>query len=344
MACTGNLAPVNMMDTNNLQKCDVTCNYQFSYGSSTCKVTPNGNYISYKYDGASNVTYNDTTPGSKYNVEEIRIYAPPLNKYGAASSKSAAAELFIHHTNPTTGKNLLVCVPIAVSNSTSRASQVFSQIITNAIDKDSGLQSLNVNNFTLDALVPLTEFYQYNGSIPYSPSGNSSCSNTNADIILFPANNSVNMSEQTYATLSSLVIANSVLDLQMPSSVGMRYNERGTTSNEGDVGDDIYIECNPVGDDGEDIGPSEAGGESSGPATRAESDTSKSTGYVVDLLLKSLAVIAGIAIIALGARYINNYLSKVGGVGVVAKQVKSSVTKAVKGAPRVLPVTSASSA
>lgn len=344
MACTGNLAPVNMMDTNNLQKCDVTCNYQFSYGTSTCKVTPNGNYLSYKYDGTSNVTYNDTSPGSKYNVEEIRIYAPPLNKYASASSKSAAAELFIHHTSPTTGKNLLVCVPIAVDNATSRASQIFSQIITNAIDKDSGMQSLNVNNFTLDALVPLTEFYQYNGNIPYSPTGNTSCSNTNADIILFPANNSINMTPQTFSILSKLVIANSVLDLQMPSNVGMRYNERGTTSNEGEVGDDIYIECNPVGDDGEDIGPGETSGESSGTSSRAESDTSKSTGYVVDLILKSLAVIAGIAIIALGARYINNYLSKVGGVGVVAKQVKSTVSKAVKKTPASLPITSASSA
>lgn len=307
MACTGNIAPLNMTTTKNIQQCDVTCKFQFSYGLSTCKVTPSGNFLKYSYDGITNVTYNATSSASKYNVQEVRIYAPPLNKYSSSTS-SAGAELFIHHVSPTTGKNLLICVPIAIGGGVSRSSQLFSKIITNSIEKTNGEQTINVSDFTLDALVPLTEFYQYNGPIPYSPTGNNICSNTNADIILFPANNSINMDEGTYQILNSLISKNTVKDLQTPSNVGLRYNKSGTTNNEGNVGDDIYIQCHPLDEDGNVVYDENVNGvNGSQQSLQKEKGLTKEE---MDKILEYGGIAAAIGILFVGAKLINNFLKK----------------------------------
>ena len=256
MACIDNSAPLNLsdIDKKTIQKCDVTCNYQFSYGASSCKVTPNGNFLSYKYDGMTVVNYNQIDAISRYNVEEIRIYSPPLTKYTTTNDNDAVAELFIHHTSVTTGKNLLICIPIAENNSSSKSSELLEQIISPSIDKTGDEQSINVQNFTLDNLIPISEYFQYNGNIPYSPSGNNICPTINADIIIFPANGFINMTTDTKNLLQTIITSSNVPGTQSPSSVGIRYNKNGTIDNKSS-GDDIYIECNPVGDDGEVIEP-----------------------------------------------------------------------------------------
>lgn len=311
MACTGNLAPLNLTEIkSNIQKCDVTCNYQFSYGASTCKVTPNGNYLSYKYDGMTVVTYNATDPGSKYNVEEIRIYSPPLNNY-TTTEKNAVAELFIHHTSEATGKNLLVCIPISLNDASSKSSELLEQIISDSIEKDGGEQSINVQNFTLDNLIPITEYYQYNGSIPYSSTGNNVCANLNADIIIFPANGFINMNTSTKKTLESLIIATTQNPLQKPSNVGLRHNKNGTINNTSS-GDDIYIECNALDDDGNVIEEGDttnkdtlkSGLEKTGQNYMSDSTKRK----VISIILTVLGILIGLTIIYFAGHYIWKYM------------------------------------
>ena len=298
MACTGNQAPINLsiVDNDTLQKCDVTCNYQFSYGTSTCKVTPNGNFLSYKYDGKSIVTYNAKDIGSKYNVQEIRIYSPPLTTYTESSENNSKAEMFIHHVNSETGKNLLVCIPIAEKEASSRSSELLEQIISPLINNDGTEQVINVSNFTLNSLVPITQFYQYNSSLPYSPTGNNICANANADIIVFTANGEINMNGDTYKTLTSLITGSSSHDTQKPENVGLRFNQKGTISNASSGDDNIYIECNPVGDDGSDIyGTSDMSGNLNIPEDKYLSEKTKKT-LIKFLISFSLAILVAVII------------------------------------------------
>ena len=308
MACTGNQAPLNLsvVDNDDLQKCDVTCSYQFSYGTSSCKVTPNGNFLSYKYDGKSIVTYNATDIGSKYNVQEIRIYSPPLTNYTSTSGNNAKAEMFIHHVNPETGKNLLVCIPIARKDSSSKSSELLEQIISPSINNDGSEQSINVSNFTLNAMIPITEYYQYNSTLPYSPTGNTDCANVNADIIIFPANGDINMTSKTYKTLTSLITGSTSHDTQNPENVSLRFNEKGTINNTSS-GDDIYIECNPVGDDGSDIyaGDNETG--KSGIAGESKKHLSEKTKKT---LIKFLITFSLAIVIACIIYFSYNFLKK----------------------------------
>jgi hypothetical protein len=323
MACTGNLAPLNLTDVkSDIQKCEVTCNYQFSYGASTCKVTPNSNFLSYKYDGITVVTYNASDPGSKYNVEEIRIYSPPLNNY-TNNENDAVAELFIHHTSEATGKNLLVCVPLALNDASSKSSELLEQIISPSIEKQGGEQSINVQNFTLDNLIPITDYYQYDGDIPYSTTGNNICSSQNAHIILFPANGFINMNTKTKETLKSLIIATNKQTLQNPSNVGLRYNKNGTINNTSS-GDDIYIECKSLDDDGnvietdgnnENIG---ANLENTGQSRMSDETKRK----MLSIIFTVLGVLLALLIIYFAGHYIWKYMQALkndGGSNIASK-------------------------
>mgnify|MGYP000692890643 CR=1 FL=1 len=314
MACTGNKAPINITQINNntIETCEVTCSFDFAYGSSSCNVTPNGNYLSYKYDGNTKVSYNTSDKVSNYVVNEIRIYSPPLNKYTTTDNNNAVAELFVHHTSSNTGKNLLLCIPLAVKDIPSKSSEVFSQIISTSIEQDGGEQSINVSNFTLESLIPITEFYSYNGDIPYSPTGNNICSGTNANIIIFPADGTINMNSQTLSTLRTLITNSGTTTHQNPDSVNLRYNKDGTLHNASGGGDDIYIECNPVGHDGEIIenvaNDTTSGSESQRERTPMLDDKTKKIIY--DVLISLFGILIGGIIIYYSAKYINSYLSK----------------------------------
>jgi carbonic anhydrase len=307
MACTGNLAPINLTDIkSDIQKCEVTCNYQFSYGASSCKVTPNGNFLSYKYDGITVVTYNATEAGSKYNVEEIRIYSPPLNNY-TNNENDAIAELFIHHTSEATGKNLLVCVPLSLNDASSKSSELLEQIISSSIEKDGGEQSINVQNFTLDNLIPITDYYQYNGDIPYSQTGNNICSSQNANIIIFPANGFINMNTNTKNTLKSLIIPTNKQSLQNPSNVGLRHNKNGTINNTSS-GNDIYIECNALDDDGNIVEHDGTNIESNLESTQQKGMSDATKTRIISIIFTILGILIGLAIIYFAGHYIWKYM------------------------------------
>jgi hypothetical protein len=319
---------------NEMQKCDVTCNFQFSYGTSSCVVTPNGNFLSYQYDGQSIVTYNSTDIGSKYNVQEIRVYSPPLTNYtGNSTSNEAKAEIFIHHVNPETGKNLLVCVPVALNDSSSKSSELLEQIISPSIENDGSTQSINVSNFTLNSVIPITEYYQYNSNLPYSPTGNNVCSNVNADIIVFPANGNINMNTSTYNTLTSLVTGSASTDTQTPENVGLRFNEKGTMQNSSTGDDDIYIECNPIGEDGSDIGGSTDGelGSSLNVPNKKKYLSDETTQKVINVMLYLfVAIIIGI-IIYYSYKFLNKWMSNLAAetpnpISDVASAVSASAT------------------
>lgn len=312
MACTGNKAPIDITQINNntIETCNVTCNFDFAYGSSSCNVTPNGNYLSYKYDGNTKVSYNTSDKVSNYIVNDIRIYAPPLNKYTLTNNNNAVAELFIHHTSSNTGKNLLLCIPLAVKDIPSKSSEVLKQIISTSIEQDGGEQSINVSNFTLESLIPITEFYSYNGDIPYSPTGNNICSGTNANIIIFPADGTINMNTQTLSTLKSLITTSSSSEHQNPENVNIRYNKDGTLHNGSGGGDDIYIECNPVGHDGEVIENAFSGDDHNNVSREKKPLLDDNTKKILfDVIVSILGVLIGGLIIYYTAKYMNAYLS-----------------------------------
>jgi len=236
MSCPTATAPINISLANVSGKCDLKCDYKFNYTTSSCSATNRDNYISLSYDNqtSSPVLYNSVG----YNVQELRIYTPSLHSY---SGTKTDAELIIIHNSPSGLKPLLVCIPIRTSNATSISSNLFTTIINimsaNA-PSDGETTSVNFDNYNLNNLVPKKPFFSYTATEPYQP-----CSGSVDYIVFGPAISSLDINSDTLQTMKKIIKAN---EYDVKKGPLLFYNGKGPGQG-GAGGDDIYIDCQPVG-------------------------------------------------------------------------------------------------
>jgi carbonic anhydrase len=235
MSCPTATAPIDISLASITGKCDYKCAYSFSYNNSSCVATNRGDYISLSYDGSSSppVVYNS----AGYDVKEIRLYSPSLHSF---SSRKTDAELIIIHSSNTGAKPLLVCVPIKSNNSSSESALFFKTVIdtiSNSAPSDGESTTVNAT-YNLSSFVPKKPFYSYSATEPYQP-----CSD-NVDYIVFgPLMSSVDISPDTLTKLQTIISLN---PYDIKSGPKLFYNEKGPGSG-GSGGNDIYIDCQPVG-------------------------------------------------------------------------------------------------
>lgn len=233
MSCKNSNTPINIEKTS--KTCNSTCNLSYSYGYSSLNVLNRSNHLKFSYDGDVDVTFN----GENYSVEEIRLYSPSLNKYYGSN---VDAELFIHHTSMT-GNNLMLCIPIEGNDARSNSNALFSQIMPIAPTEKEGQKSINISKYTLNNLIPLSEYYYYNGNLPYEP-----CTG-NYGIIIFDTTHKINISTKDLSILRKLIKPSNPV-IKNINNVNYFYNKKGTIQNN-TTDDDIYIDCQPVEDTGE---------------------------------------------------------------------------------------------
>lgn len=229
MSCNRSNMPINIIETNN--KCDMTCNFKYSYGNSDLSVTNNGTYLTFSYDGTTNVLYN----GNTYTVQDIRIYKPSINSYYGSK---VDAEMMIHHVS-VSGGNLLVCIPILSSANASSSITMFNKIIPFVPSTRGETRTININNYTLNNFIPKSGFYSYNGNLPYEP-----C-NGNYNIILFDSKQGIHMSPTDLSTIGSLIKA-TTQTIKKHDTTALYFNNKGTIENTLTGEDEIYIDCQPV--------------------------------------------------------------------------------------------------
>lgn len=235
MSCPNATAPIDISNQNIAGDCSLKCQYNFTYQTSNCSATNNGEYISLPYDSSntSTVLYNTI----KYNVSEIRLYTPSLHSYNGSTTD---AEMIIYHTSSGGDNPVLVCVPIQQNGSANPATQMLSEIISTVASNaphDGESCNINLPNFNLNAFVPKQPFYSYTATLPYNP-----CNGTN-NFIVFGLKSAVPISIASLNSMKSIITQN-----KYSTKVGplLFYNKDGPGSNI--MGDDIYIECNPTGE------------------------------------------------------------------------------------------------
>jgi carbonic anhydrase len=236
MSCDIGNMPIDVVETN--EKCKLTCFYKFDYPISSLNVTNKGDHLVFSYDAKSDVTYNN----EEYSVQECRLYKPSLNSYNGSHYDG---EFIIHHVS-NTGKNLLVCIPIKTDNASSSSEVLFNKIIPYIPSENGDNVSININNYTLNHVIPKAGYYSYNGNLPYQP-----CTG-NYDIILFDPNNAININSENMATIGSVIEALETSPKEANKDK-LFYNKDGTQDNELISGDDIYIDCQAVGENGEPL-------------------------------------------------------------------------------------------
>jgi carbonic anhydrase len=235
MSCPNATAPIDISLSKITGKCDYKCSYSFHYNNSSCVATNRREYLKLSYDKSSSppVLYNS----SGYDVEEIRLYIPSLHSY---SGTKTDGELVIVHTSNTGARPLLVCIPIK-SNTTSNVSASFFKTVIDTVadsaPSDGESTTVNIPRYNLSSIVPKKPFFSYSATEPYQP-----CSSSVEYIVFDPLQASLNMMPDTLKKLQSIITSNPYTIKKGPN---LFYNEKG--AGQGAAGNDIYIDCQPVG-------------------------------------------------------------------------------------------------
>jgi len=241
MSCSRNqgTGPINVTQTSNT--CDADCKYVFDYKSSQLLVENKGDYMKLSYDNprAQMIKFRSVD----YSVQEIRIYSQSLNKYNGAFFP---CEIIIHHISAN-GDNLLVCIPVEVSNKESSLKTLFSKIITHFPRNRNDPKSINEPSYNLNHIVPRGGYYTYKGTVPYQP-----CTGE-YDIILFDPAIAPNITSTDFNKLRPLIrnISSSTNVKEVGAeNIDLYYNKNGTTDPELVGENNIYIDCRPVNEEG----------------------------------------------------------------------------------------------
>jgi carbonic anhydrase len=227
---------INISPKNVYGKCDLKCVYNFKYKESSLTLKNNGVNLSLSYDNSSvpPVLYNE----EKYNVSQIMIFSPSLHLF---NENKVDSEIIIEHIPEKGGQNLFVCIPIIKSGDNTTSSSLLSQVIMSAsasAPAENETSTLNISEFTLNKIVPKAPFYSYSGT--YSTS--------TADFIVFGKNNAIPLNEKVLNTLNSII---KPFNLPMIGD-NLFLNQKGPNSS-GNIGDGIYISCQPTGSSEEEI-------------------------------------------------------------------------------------------
>ena len=142
---------INISSQNISGKCDLKCAYNFKYQDSNSTAKNDGVLINLTYDNQNPpVVYNT----QKYNVTKISMFCPSIHIFNGVL---AAGEILIDHTPVNGGNNLSVGIPFFLSNETSSASNLITEIIqmvsANAPSQGESV-NLNISDFNLQTIIP----------------------------------------------------------------------------------------------------------------------------------------------------------------------------------------------
>lgn len=231
---------------NNNAICDLKCKYTFNYKDMDATVFNTKSYLYIKLNNNNQLTEPVTYNSHKYTPEIIFLFYPSANKY---NGKNADAEIFIHHKS-LTGGYLLLCIPIMISNDTSKSSNLLGHIIDkayiNSLTKEKIDYKLS-NKINLNDLIPMKKYYANTSSIYRSVE-------TNVLIFSIDDNAYLTIKEKHYEKLKNTIlkISNTTFNLKLTNNTYSNIN--GPTISSNVVEDDIYIDCKPYIEDDEIIG------------------------------------------------------------------------------------------
>lgn len=218
--------------------CDLKCAYNFDYPETNLVATNYGIMINCIFDNNTStpVVYNQ----QKYSVASMIIVSPSIHFFNGNQTNPAGnqtnAEIIISHTPSVSGNGLAVCIPIIQSNDSNEASNLVTNLIqsvSNSANQQG--QKVNINtSITLNTIIPKQPFYSYTD-------GN------NRDFIVFDISDAIGLNSDTITSLQQMI---KPFPIPTPGN-SLFYNKNGP--NNSNIGDGIYIKCNPVGESKEKV-------------------------------------------------------------------------------------------
>jgi hypothetical protein len=218
---------INISNKNIEGKCDLKCAYNFTYNDAIGTAKNDG-------DNLIIVPEDREDYAVIYNKEKYRVFWIILNNSSSIlyEDKQTDAELVISHISES-GKWLLVFIPIINSTNSNSATGILSEIIKAAsVSAPSKGNEVIISGIDLQNIVPNKPFFN--------------CMSDNYD----------NYECICFGMLDAIPIGSSSLDILKkiitPTTMsykitgGLFYNASGPNTTT-DMGDGIYISCNPTG-------------------------------------------------------------------------------------------------
>lgn len=241
MDCPNATAPINIVRSLNSGDCDLKCDFQPGYHTTSLSAENRGEFIRLTFDSDNKppVLFNK----EQYNVTDARIYQPSLHRYGGTQ---LPAELIISHQNTSQNKELLVCIPIIDSASSEGIVDALIDQVAIKANSLGGKTAIGMSRFTLSDLVPMKPYYSYTGTLPYLP-----CMKDGVEYVVYGQQHAIQIKSGTLKKLKKVINENNYQPHKNPD--GFFYNKNGPSL--GNTGGEIYIECNPTGEDGKVLVP-----------------------------------------------------------------------------------------
>ena len=233
--CQTATSPIDITSTD--QVCSKICDYKFSYPLSDCKLSNEGEYLSIITSNSDNIVTFNNIP---YDVVESRLYHPSLHTYNGAH---ADAELIIQHMGAG-GRNLLVCIPVMGAAGNSKSIDFFNAFVPYAPQNEGTQTNVNVTTWSLGNVIPTAGYYFYQATAPFPP-----CTGI-YNIVVFDKSSAAQILTEDLPHLTSVISQNSYI-AKNPPSAGFYYNSSGTLA-QGVSSSEIYIDCQPVGEEEEE--------------------------------------------------------------------------------------------
>jgi hypothetical protein len=218
--------------TTNVNQCNEVCSFSFNYQTSyTCQVeNKNGQYFNLTYNNSTNSVY---FQNENYTVSNIQIYLPSRHYFNNTPLKG---EIVIAHRS-NTSKLLYICIPFDDQINASESpllNNILSEIIDKQIIYDNQQHQLNLQQeYNLNSFVKYEPYYYYIGN-----------KNNSEFFIVYQPSNGFRISTDLLNNVKKLL--NSPYP-PYPYIQDLYYNNNGPIASSGD---DIYIDCQPVDEDG----------------------------------------------------------------------------------------------
>lgn len=240
--CNKFTAPINFESSKNTEICDLMCEYDFNYNNSNTVVYNRGDLLSINYDRPVKAPV--LFKGTKYFVKNVMILYPSLHTF---KGKNTDAELVVVHSGEQGQNDLVVCVPIVAKDAASKTAMDLEIIIDNIESQGSNVgDSVHINtlNLNLNDFIPSKPYFFYVGTFQFN-----NCSKKN-DIIVFDylKDAYITFTKSTFDSLKNVISSQSYKPNKTFNDYF--YNKVGPVK---ETKDEIYIDCQPTGDNGEVI-------------------------------------------------------------------------------------------
>ena len=254
-------APINIKHYPEILNCDGKCNFEYNYKVTGISCINKRKYLEInlenKFDKVATFSTNTRSinclsQGGEYRVEKVYIFKKSVHKFNGIKTDG---ELIIEHKNMGGGSSLLLCIPISKTtgnlfNASNTLKEIISQManIGNRYGQGGTIYNLN---FNLNNFISNKGYYTYSASNLINTSSNN-CNDKCTNYIVYDLNTTcINISSSIYDKLDNIITSYYYEIQPFSRDLGLAYNSSGAKKLDGSNTSDIYIDCQPTGDDGQ---------------------------------------------------------------------------------------------